>query len=85
MGSECQTNEVLVLHAGRSVHLTVPGPEGVSQPLDLDAAHDEVVESHSSPSRVVTRDQVLGESWCEPELRKDYCCLVIYLSPTLYL
>ena len=67
MGSKCETNEIFVLHVGCSIHLTVPSPEGVGQPLDLDTADDEVVESHSSTSRVVSSDQVLGECWCEPD------------------
>ena len=39
-----QADEVLVLHDGLAAHLTVPRPEAVRQPLDVDADHDEVVE-----------------------------------------
>ena len=39
-----QADEILILHDGLAAHLAVPRPEGVRQPLDVDADHDEVVE-----------------------------------------
>ena len=44
MRPQRQADEVLVLHDGLAAHLAVPRPEGVRQPLDVDADHDEVVE-----------------------------------------
>ena len=44
MRPQRQADEILVLHDGLAAHLAVPRPEGVRQPLDVDADHDEVVE-----------------------------------------
>ena len=66
VSSESQSNEVFILHGGSPIHLSVSGPEGVSEPLDLDTAHYEVVQSQSPPSRIVPGNQVLGECLREP-------------------
>ena len=35
VGPHGQAHEILVLEAGLALHLPVPGPEGISQPLHL--------------------------------------------------
>ena len=66
MSPESEPDKVFVLHGGSPVHLRVSSPEGVGQPLDLNAADYEVVQSQSPPSGIISGDQVLGESWREP-------------------
>ena len=61
-----QADEVLVLHDGLAAHLAVPRPEGVRQPLDVDADHDEVVEGEPPRLGVVLGQDVLDEGGGEP-------------------
>ena len=76
VSSESEANKVLILHCGSSIPLRVSSPEGVSQPLDLDTAHYEVVQSQSPPSWVVPGHQVLGECWREPIQNINYILLI---------
>jgi len=65
VGSHRQTDEVFVLHGGCSFHLAVSNSEGICEPLDLNAADNEVVQSHPLRLGVVFGQNVLDESWSE--------------------
>ena len=59
MSPESQSDEVPVLHVGLAPHLSVPGPEGVSQSLDVDTDHNEVVQGQPPLSWTILAQQVL--------------------------
>ena len=65
--SQSQPHKVFVLKSSCSIHSSVSGSEAVSESLDLNTHHYEVVQSQSLLTRTVLGQQVGHKLWTEPE------------------
>ena len=65
MRTHGEADKVLINHRSLAFHLSIPGAERVGQPLDLDAANDEIVQGQLPGFRIVLGQNVLNEGGTE--------------------